>query len=94
MQGPAGRGLKDRSKPRLLWRPRPVPMRVAAWTDKAGKTWVAYTSAETLKARYGIKDRDEAFKACRFCIDELKRITPIWKKETTPDGVVWVEEHP
>jgi molybdopterin converting factor subunit 1 len=38
--------------------------------------------------------RDEAFKACRFCIDELKRITPIWKKETTPDGDVWVEEHP
>lgn len=38
--------------------------------------------------------RDEAFQACRFCIDELKRITPIWKKETTPDGDVWVEEHP
>jgi MoaE-MoaD fusion protein len=38
--------------------------------------------------------RDEAFKACRFCIDELKRITPIWKKETTPNGEVWVEEHP
>ena len=38
--------------------------------------------------------RDEAFRACRFCIDELKRITPIWKKETTPGGDVWVEEHP
>ncbi len=38
--------------------------------------------------------RDEAFKACRFCIDELKRIAPIWKRETTPDGEVWVEEHP
>lgn len=38
--------------------------------------------------------RDEAFRACRFCIDELKRITPIWKRETTPDGEVWVEEHP
>lgn len=38
--------------------------------------------------------REAAFAACRFCIDELKRITPIWKKETTPDGVVWVEEHP
>jgi len=38
--------------------------------------------------------RDEAFRACRFCIDELKRITPIWKKETTQDGEVWVEEHP
>jgi molybdopterin synthase catalytic subunit len=38
--------------------------------------------------------RDEAFRACRFCIDELKRVTPIWKKETTPDGESWVEEHP
>ena len=38
--------------------------------------------------------RDEAFRACRFCIDELKRITPIWKRETTPVGEVWVEEHP
>ncbi len=38
--------------------------------------------------------RDEAFRACRFCIDELKKITPIWKKETTPEGEVWLEEHP
>jgi molybdopterin synthase catalytic subunit len=38
--------------------------------------------------------RDEAFNACRFCIDDLKRITPIWKKETTPEGEIWVEEHP
>ena len=38
--------------------------------------------------------RDEAFQACRFCIDELKRITPIWKRETTPEGESWVEEHP
>jgi molybdopterin synthase catalytic subunit len=38
--------------------------------------------------------REEAFRACRFCIDELKRITPIWKRESTPDGESWVEEHP
>lgn len=38
--------------------------------------------------------RDEAFKACKWCIDELKRITPIWKMESTPEGDVWVEEHP
>jgi len=38
--------------------------------------------------------RDEAFRACRFCLDELKRITPIWKRETTPEGEIWVEEHP
>jgi len=40
------------------------------------------------------KHRDEAFRACRFCIDELKRIAPIWKKEITSDGELWVEEHP
>ncbi len=38
--------------------------------------------------------RAEAFQACRWCIDELKAITPIWKKETTPEGDVWVEERP
>ncbi|MBI5185913.1 MAG: molybdenum cofactor biosynthesis protein MoaE [Nitrospinae bacterium] len=38
--------------------------------------------------------RKEAFKACEFCIDELKRSVPIWKKEFTVDGDVWVEDHP
>ena len=38
--------------------------------------------------------RDEAFRACKWCIDELKRITPIWKMESTPEGNIWVEEHP
>lgn len=38
--------------------------------------------------------RKEAFQACEFAIDELKKITPIWKKETTTSGEEWVEEHP
>lgn len=38
--------------------------------------------------------REDAFKACRWCIDELKRAVPIWKKEVCEDGEVWVEEHP
>jgi molybdopterin synthase catalytic subunit len=38
--------------------------------------------------------RADAFKACRWAIDELKQITPIWKLEHTPAGEVWVEEHP
>lgn len=38
--------------------------------------------------------RKEAFQACEFAIDELKRITPIWKKETTTTGEEWVEQHP
>lgn len=42
----------------------------------------------------GAEHRAAAFKACQWCIDELKQITPIWKMETTPEGEVWVEEHP
>lgn len=42
----------------------------------------------------GAEHRKDAFRACSWIIDELKRITPIWKKETTPQGEVWVEEHP
>jgi molybdopterin synthase catalytic subunit len=32
-----------------------------------------------------------AFEACRWCVDELKRTVPLWKKEITPDGAAWVE---
>jgi molybdopterin synthase catalytic subunit len=35
--------------------------------------------------------RKEAFEACRFAIDELKKRVPIWKKEIFEDGEVWVE---
>jgi molybdopterin synthase catalytic subunit len=42
----------------------------------------------------GAEHRAEAFRACRWAIDELKQITPIWKLEHTPEGEVWVEEHP
>lgn len=34
--------------------------------------------------------RAEAFEACRFAIDEIKRRVPIWKKEIGPDGERWV----
>ncbi len=42
----------------------------------------------------GAEHRAEAFRACKWAIDELKQITPIWKLERTPSGEVWVEEHP
>lgn len=38
--------------------------------------WVGVASAH----------RDEAFKACRYIIDELKARLPIWKKEHYVDG--------
>jgi molybdopterin synthase catalytic subunit len=42
----------------------------------------------------GAEHRADAFLACKWAIDELKQITPIWKLEHTPSGEVWVEEHP
>ena len=42
----------------------------------------------------GAEHRAEAFRACQWAIDELKHIAPIWKLEHTPEGEVWVEEHP
>jgi len=35
--------------------------------------------------------RGEAFEACRFAIDTLKRTVPIWKKEFYADGAVWLD---
>lgn len=35
--------------------------------------------------------RGEAFDACRYVIDELKKRVPIWKREHTPSGARWVE---
>ena len=35
--------------------------------------------------------RAEAFEACRFAIDTLKRTVPIWKKEHFEDGAVWAD---
>ena len=34
--------------------------------------------------------RGEAFDACRYAIDTLKRTVPVWKKEHFEDGEVWV----
>jgi molybdopterin synthase catalytic subunit len=35
--------------------------------------------------------RREAFEACRYAIDTLKKTVPIWKKEFFEGGEAWVE---
>jgi len=35
--------------------------------------------------------RPAAFEACRYAIDRLKQVVPIWKKEYFEDGAVWAE---
>jgi MoaE-MoaD fusion protein len=41
----------------------------------------------------GAPHRDAAFTAARAAIDELKTIVPIWKKEHSDDGAIWIEDH-
>jgi len=38
--------------------------------------------------------RPEAFEACRWLIDELKKEVPIWKNEFYEDGSSWLVPHP
>jgi molybdopterin synthase catalytic subunit/molybdopterin converting factor small subunit len=38
--------------------------------------------------------RREAFDACSYVIDQLKKRAPIWKKETTDDGAEWIDATP
>jgi molybdopterin synthase catalytic subunit len=35
--------------------------------------------------------RAQAFEACRYAIERIKEIAPIWKKEHFEGGAVWVE---
>jgi len=38
--------------------------------------------------------RGQAFDACRWIIDTLKKTVPIWKKETFIDGAIWADGEP
>lgn len=40
----------------------------------------------------GAGHRGEAFDACRYVLEMIKKRVPIWKKEITPDGDHWIEE--
>ncbi|WIO73595.1 molybdopterin synthase catalytic subunit MoaE [Porticoccaceae bacterium LTM1] len=37
------------------------------------------------------KHRHDAFEACEFLMDYLKTRAPLWKKEITAAGAIWVE---
>jgi molybdopterin synthase catalytic subunit len=34
---------------------------------------------------------DGCFEACRYAIERLKAVVPIWKQENSSDGQVWIE---
>lgn len=35
--------------------------------------------------------RNDAFAACRYCVDRIKEMVPIWKKEVFRGGEVWIQ---
>jgi len=54
------------------------------------RTDVLKVSDNVVLIAVGAAHRDEAFKACRFIIEELKKTVPLWKKEYASTGESWV----
>ncbi|MBS7620175.1 molybdenum cofactor biosynthesis protein MoaE [Candidatus Bathyarchaeota archaeon] len=50
------------------------------------------TSERIMMIAVAAKHRSEAFQACRYVIENIKKRVPIWKKEITVEGDFWVEE--
>lgn len=67
------------------------PLRALAIVHRTGYLKVGEISVAIAAA---CAHRGEAFEACRFAIDTLKKTVPIWKKEFRPDGSFWVEGVP
>jgi molybdopterin synthase catalytic subunit len=61
---------------------------VAAAAHRIGPLQVGEVAVAVVAAS---PHRAEAFDACRYIIDTLKRDVPIWKKETGPDGTEWLD---
>lgn len=66
-------------------------IRDVALVHRLGRLEIGETSVLIVVAS---AHRAAAFDACRWLIDTLKRIVPIWKKEYFEDGAVWADGEP
>lgn len=57
-----------------------LPMKVLAWEDETGKSWVAYNEPTYLANRHGIKDHPEIIQKMTGALDALTN------KATQPDS--------
>jgi molybdopterin synthase catalytic subunit len=65
------------------------PVRKVAIVHRTGRVGVGEPS---VAIAVSAPHRDQAFEACRFLIDSLKREVAVWKKEIWTDGSAdWVE---
>jgi len=66
-------------------------VRHATIVHRLGRLQIGETSVLIVVAS---AHRAQAFDACRWIIDTLKKTVPIWKKETFADGAVWAPGEP
>jgi MoaE-MoaD fusion protein len=66
-------------------------VRDVALVHRLGRLEVGETSVLIATAS---AHRAQAFEACRWLIDTLKKTVPIWKKEHFEDGAVWADGEP
>jgi molybdopterin synthase catalytic subunit len=66
-------------------------VRDVAMVHRLGRLQVGETSVLIAVAS---AHRAQAFEACRWLIDTLKKTVPIWKRETFADGAVWADGEP
>src|SRR5271154_414932 len=64
------------------------PIHMVAIAHRLGRLQIGETSVFIAVSS---AHRPAAFDACRFAIDTLKRVVPIWKKEYFAGGAVWAE---
>ena len=67
------------------------PIRAVSIVHRLGRLEIGETSVLIAVAS---AHRAAAFDACRWLIDTLKRIVPIWKKEHFEDGAIWADGEP
>ncbi len=66
-------------------------VRRVALLHRLGRLHIGETSVLIVVAS---PHRAQAFEACRWIIDTLKKTVPIWKKEWFEDGAVWADGEP
>jgi molybdopterin synthase catalytic subunit/molybdopterin converting factor small subunit len=66
-------------------------VRQVAMVHRLGRLEVGQTS---VLIAVSSAHRAQAFEACRWLIDTLKKTVPIWKKEHFEDGAVWADGEP
>jgi molybdopterin synthase catalytic subunit len=70
---------------------RRFPIDAIAIAHRFGRLDVGETS---LLVAVSSAHRADAFEAAHYCVDRIKQVVPIWKKEVWEDGSAWLEGHP